>query len=424
MEPNTRLLQTLTLTLCVLGHVTWAQPKPVECDDIDFPCSCKTLTDIGSEYPLLDIDCSEQELTRIPDLYPLRHARIYKLDLSDNKIRTVNASTFAGLEFYPERKYAVIRLSNNPIEYISPQAFRGINANEIILEMKNMNLQTFPYEALKHIPTVTQLNLAGNRLLPLPSVAFQGLKDLEILNLDDNPLKVLPYGIFRDQTESLKIIRLKGIGLDELPLGEIVKLKHLEKLVLKDNKISYLPNGMLESLADTVRELELDLSNNQLTEIQYDVFARSDSSRKPIKVVLLLNNNHLQSLSFIEDPCSTMFRVGSIIRAHRNPVTCTCELYSVVLLNYFLIDVYCESPLDYKDKHVYASPKRGLNEVSQDYELKAQQDCTGNKLKQYDLQCIQAKITEIPESSFAPCSKPNQLGLFLIVACLLRFNIF
>ncbi|CAG2205667.1 unnamed protein product [Mytilus edulis] len=148
----------------------------------------------------LKIDCSHKNLTHIPDLpsdtvyLNLQHNLIIRipnntfkhmtnlkvLDLSFNKLQSMNDQSFSGL-----RNLMKLDLNNNMI--------RGGMSNKVFGSMK----------------CLTDLDLSHNGLTRINEKTFVGLQNLQILHLNNNKLQ---YNISRFPTGSFK------------PLGSLTRL--------------------------------------------------------------------------------------------------------------------------------------------------------------------------------------------------------
>ena len=81
---------------------------------------------------------------------------------------------------------------------------------------------------------------------------FDGLSNLEELNIGDNKLTSLHEDLF-DGLSSLKTLSIRANEITSLPEGIFDDLDSLEYLYLHQNKIAALPDGIFEGLANLYR---------------------------------------------------------------------------------------------------------------------------------------------------------------------------
>ena len=198
------LLLLLTLLLQLLG---------VTCH------SCEVIV----MFSLKTARCDDKNLQSVPT--DLGHD-IKVLSFEYNGLTYLGMDHFAG---YPALQE--IYFSNNRIDTIAPDAFRGLR-NLQILDLSGNKLTSFPTEALKHTKYVREVNFKGNPikyileddLKHLPNLeiisfennwlerihpkAFAGSKKLEEINLVNNELKSLSSEMEAQLPESLKFLRL------------------------------------------------------------------------------------------------------------------------------------------------------------------------------------------------------------------------
>ncbi|XP_026162385.1 extracellular matrix protein 2 isoform X2 [Mastacembelus armatus] len=172
------------------------------------------------------------------------------------------------------------------------------------LSLEGNNISTIPAEAFNGIPNLEWINLKKNKLTSagIDIKAFKGLKMLRRLYLDGNLLETVPPDL-PPTLQELKISenRLRGIGKNSLQgLSSLVILELEGNLLSESNvdplaftplmQLSYLrlgrnhfrtiPQGLPISL------LELYLENNQIEEISETVFNQTSS----LNVVSLRHN--------------------------------------------------------------------------------------------------------------------------------------
>jgi small GTP-binding protein len=135
-----------------------------------------------------------------------------------------------------------------------------------ITRLKNLKILDLSYNKLKVLPeeiaqlkNLRVLDLSYNELTEVPPVIAQ-LKSLTQLSLSYNNIEELPQEIF--QLKNLTFLNLSFNQLTELPQA-IGELKNLTQLDLKNNQFTELP----EEIGELRNLTQLDVKNNQLTEL-------------------------------------------------------------------------------------------------------------------------------------------------------------
>lgn len=106
---------------------------------------------------------------------------------------------------------------------------------------------------------------------------FEGLHNLEWLNLERHEIRELPKGVFRG-LPSLVSLLLDGNRIHELPAGVFAELKNLRVLWLGGNELTALPDQAFAGLANLE---ELLLSDNSLSTLDDpDVFSHLPALQK------------------------------------------------------------------------------------------------------------------------------------------------
>ncbi|MCH2045422.1 MAG: leucine-rich repeat domain-containing protein [Saprospiraceae bacterium] len=145
------------------------------------------------------------------------------------------------------------------------------------LDLSQNALDSLPKDALD-CPKLKELYLSCNRIKSIPKTSYQ-LLDLENVSLSYNRLGTYPS--FLDNSPNLKTLYLDHNALEELPNTAFQGMKELEVLDLSNN--------VLKELSDGIQDLEqlrsLDLRNNQLTELNTNL-----SKLKNLKYLYIEDN--------------------------------------------------------------------------------------------------------------------------------------
>lgn len=142
-------------------------------------------------------------------------------------------------------------------------------------------------EVIGRMTSLRDLRLAKNLLLgPLRS-ELNGLKDLEILDLQGNTISALPHDIH--QMARLRILNLNENSIDSLSFQELAQLP-LTELLVRKNKLS---GTLIEEGVASLPQLQtLDVSANQLARL----VPLGSAISLPELHVLSLSMNRLQGL--------------------------------------------------------------------------------------------------------------------------------
>ncbi|KAM4720876.1 extracellular matrix protein 2 [Rhinophrynus dorsalis] len=148
--------------------------------------------------------------------------------------------------------------SQRPIEHHHPPLPPGCFISEITVSCSNAKLTQLPPIS---DPNVKSLDLVGNDITSIPNEAFNGMPNLEMINLSKN--KLSSTGIAPLAFKSLK--NLKRLYLDGNLLAEIPQRlpSTLEELKFNENKLGGLEEDSLKDLKNLVT---LELESNQLNE--------------------------------------------------------------------------------------------------------------------------------------------------------------
>uniref|UniRef100_A0A3B4WXH0 Extracellular matrix protein 2 n=1 Tax=Seriola lalandi dorsalis TaxID=1841481 RepID=A0A3B4WXH0_SERLL len=199
-------------------------------------------------------------------------------DISDVTVTCENAKLihFPPLSF-PELKS--LSLEGNNISSIPAEAFNGIpNLEWINLKKNKLTSAGIDAKAFKGLKMLRRLYLDGNLLDAVPSDLPPTLQELKI---NENKLRGIEENSFQDLS-SLVILELEGNllsegNVDPLAFAPLIQLSYLR---LGRNHFRTIPQGLPTTL------LELHLENNLIEEISETVFNQTRS----LNVVSLRHN--------------------------------------------------------------------------------------------------------------------------------------
>ncbi|XP_077948884.1 extracellular matrix protein 2 isoform X1 [Gasterosteus aculeatus] len=188
----------------------------------------------------------------------------------------------ARLTYFPPLSIPELKslsLEGNNISSIPAEAFNGIpNLEWINLKKNQLTSNSIDVKAFKTLKTLTRLYLEGNLLEATPADLPPTLQELKI---SENRLSRIHENSFRGLS-SLVILELEGNLLSEGNVGPLAfaPLVQLSYLRLGRNHFRTIPQGLPASL------LELYLENNLIEEISEAVFNQTQS----LNVVSLRHN--------------------------------------------------------------------------------------------------------------------------------------
>ncbi|KAL3125683.1 hypothetical protein niasHT_009770 [Heterodera trifolii] len=181
------------------------------------------------------------------------HPSVSAMSIKKTFLKTIGQDTFRS-----EPNIHFLDLSQNAIESVNANAFRGLEG------------QLF------------HLDLAGNDLGQVPRWSLTYLRQLQHLSLRDNRIAALPGDTFAElHLRNLRYLHLDGNKIDSIGTGSLQSLP-LQVLTLSNNRITNLPNGSLPK-----QLWLLDLRNNFLSEVPFAAL----EGLKTLRIVDLERNN-------------------------------------------------------------------------------------------------------------------------------------
>ena len=225
----------------------------VQCPDT---CTCM-LTDRQVVY-----NCSQdiQDLGNTSTRLLLFPSHVSRLDLSQNRIKTLTATTFMNI--------------GKHIRYLD----LGFNF-----------LTELPLQSLDYLYNMIYFNCAGNSLVTLNSEIFVKLPSLIFLYSNNNALVTLDAGVFTN-LQSLTTLVLSFNQLVTLHPGVFDNLYKLNQLLLTNNSLITLNARLFANLHNLV---SLDLDNNALVALEMHIFVNLCKLK-----YLYLVNNRLDTLNY------------------------------------------------------------------------------------------------------------------------------
>ncbi|KAM8933686.1 biglycan [Pelodytes ibericus] len=250
------------------------------------------LCPFGCQCHLRVVQCSDLGLTSVPKNIPKDTTL---LDLQNNKIVEIKKDDFKGLA----KLYALV-LVNNKISKVNEKAFEPLINLQKLYISKN-SLEEIP----RSLPSsLAELRIHENKIKKVPKDVFNGLKNMNCIEMGGNPLEnggiepgafdglKLNYlriseakltGVPKDLPSTLNELHLDNNKIQAIEMEDLIQYSHLYRLGLGHNNIRVIENGSL-SFMPTLRELHLD--NNKLSKVPPGL-----PDMKFLQVVYLHSNN-------------------------------------------------------------------------------------------------------------------------------------
>ena len=142
----------------------------------------------------------------------------------------------------------VLHLSNVSLQYLQPDAFKGLTVLYWIWLEQNLLTEIY-VESFRELVNLEFLGL-GNNLLHEPLIgAFNGLTNLKRLDLSNNIIHHLEPGVFQELSDLISLY-LGYNSLYSIRKNQFSNLTNLNTLALTGNKISEIQVGAFDSLTN------------------------------------------------------------------------------------------------------------------------------------------------------------------------------
>ncbi|KAK6482431.1 leucine-rich repeats and immunoglobulin-like domains protein 3 [Huso huso] len=231
------------------------------------PCSC-----IGDL-----LDCSRRRLDKVPANLPIW---IVQLDLSNNKLKSVEANTFQKLHSLRE-----LKLNNNELDSIPDLG--PLSANITLLSVSNNKIGELIPEQLNRFQSLETLDISNNNIVELKATSFTQLQ-LKYLYINNNKIASLEPGCFDSLSSSLQILKLNRNRISSIP-PKIFKLSQLQHLELNRNRIKKVDGLSFHGLSSLK---SLKIQRNGISKLMDGAFWGLSSME-----VLQLDYNNLTEVS-------------------------------------------------------------------------------------------------------------------------------
>jgi len=201
------------------------------------------------------------ELTTIPDNALDLLPSLDRLDLSFNRLATIQKRAFSGGEALME-----LNLSNCNISYLFPY-FCDYLSKMKTLYLQNNNFNNFDFEEIDNCTALNLLNISGNNLINVTGLGV-GLNSLTHVDFSFNKIANLKTTF--DGLSALQELHLNNNDIKQINIGQFNGASSLQHLKLSNNLISDVSNF---STAFTTKTLKgIHLSKNMISSIPYGAF--------------------------------------------------------------------------------------------------------------------------------------------------------
>lgn len=262
-------------------------PKGCKCEGLSVTCANGLMQYVPPGIPIntthlnfsnnsLTIIRNQTQLHNLPNLRTLSlwknriiaiedgafwgHSALKNLDLSYNDLRIVNRSAFRGLpglntldlhgnprlclDFgslgtLPNLQRLVLGYTN--VIFI-PGLFQTSSGNLnppvglLDLQLWEMGLLRIPYEAIKELPNLSELNMSQNKIKCIHHFAFTSNGNLTLLDLSSNPIAIVHSDAFEGLAKLSTLLLDNTNTLTMLPEGVFDPLPNGVKICLYGNK--------------------------------------------------------------------------------------------------------------------------------------------------------------------------------------------
>uniref|UniRef100_A0A672HIF4 Leucine rich repeat and Ig domain containing 1a n=1 Tax=Salarias fasciatus TaxID=181472 RepID=A0A672HIF4_SALFA len=183
--------------------------------------------------------CHRKKLMTVPEGIP---AETKLLDLSKNRIRTINPDEFAN---FPNLEH--LDLSENTISTIEPGAFNNLYGLRT-MGLRSNKLKLIQLGVFTGLSNLTQLDISENKIVILLDYMFQDLYNLRSLEVGDNDLVFISHRAFHGLS-SLEHLSLEKCNLSSVPTEALTHLHSLITLRLRHLNINVIRDYSFKRLS-------------------------------------------------------------------------------------------------------------------------------------------------------------------------------
>uniref|UniRef100_A0A915PH04 Chaoptin n=1 Tax=Setaria digitata TaxID=48799 RepID=A0A915PH04_9BILA len=249
-------------------------------------CNCENLDGEGN----IHVKCRRQSWTIIPTI-PYDNRSLFSHNDTVYNIVALSIMysgvTFINQDAFKHHNIQILDLTNNHIETINVNAFRGLENKLYQLKLNQNSLTSIPSWAMTYLYQLQYLHLVHNMISEIKSDTFDEtqLKNLHYLHLDYNQISILPK-------KSLLRLPLQVLTLSNNRISEIEKLALPTTVWFLDLKNNLIPEIPYLALRELEQLRTLDLESNNITEITNNPEVEFIS-----EIDLKLSNNRIRHIN-------------------------------------------------------------------------------------------------------------------------------
>ena len=260
-------------------------------------------------------------------------SQLKSLTMDDIRLKTVRRAMFA-----PMSHLEKLSIGRNQIETIADDTFEGVIQLKLLILSKN-RLKTVSRALFAPLSHLEVLWLNGNQIETISEDTFDGVSQLKHLSLGYNRLKTVSGAMFTNLIH-LEILTLNANNLDKIPDDTFDDLIQLKVLYISSNNLTTVTHTMFSHLSRLDR---LHLDNNPLETIPDDAFLGLCQVDQ-----LIMDKCGLSTLS---EPLLSSISHLTVLRLFNNPLVCDCQLAWIQTAAQIIGGV-CANPPGAKDQQV------------------------------------------------------------------------
>ena len=214
----------------------------------------------NSEEEIIDNKKDDKSLFQSSVFKKCGNLRI--LSIKNYKIFQLDSSEFLRLS-----KLKKLIIKNSNLNFVSKDAFKGLEDSLIEIDLESNNLNQIPIDAITGLKQLKKLNLAQNQIYNIDiSIFYMFSKSLQILDLSYNLIKTVK-GVDKKENSSLKTLYLQNNELKWADFMNIIKnLLNLVEINVDFNKLNDIPADN-DAYSDALLSYEQTTTLDNLKEV-------------------------------------------------------------------------------------------------------------------------------------------------------------
>ncbi|RDD40138.1 G-protein coupled receptor GRL101-like protein, partial [Trichoplax sp. H2] len=231
---------------------------------------------------LQKLNLSANRIDHVSELKNLNLSLFDSIDFSNNRILDINNQIIPNTQEFP--KIRALYIKSNKLNQIHQRAFQNLQNLEI-LDLQNNNIRVLSFA--ENLRSLEKLIMGKNKIQQLKSQYFQNLTNLTELDVSCNQIRRLENHMFKSLTK-LKSLKLSGNRIELIKTQAFNGLIALTNLQLEYNLIQSI-DGIFKNHLQNLQTL--NISNNKITSIGGSSFLSMSYLEQ-----LWLDNNQIPSL--------------------------------------------------------------------------------------------------------------------------------